>query len=178
MKRLLFPIAAFFFLSSCKQEIDSLPEATQTGANTFGAKINGENWGPLKANVLPTAPVLEARFGSDSSVFINARNFSRTPIETEMEIYITGIKGPGTYPLKKNTETFPYQSASYAYYVKRNINVEDEWITGTAAGGQVVITKFDVANAIVSGTFQFTANARGGSSPINVTEGRFDVKVQ
>lgn len=178
MKRFLFLVVTFFFLYSCKKTIDSLPEATQTGANTFGAKINGENWGPLKAAVIPTAPILEAHFGSDTSVFINARDFSGSPSETEMEIFITGIKGPGTYALNKNTETFPYQSASYAYYVKRNINVEDEWITSTAAGGQVVITKFDVANKIVSGTFQFTANSLHGNSPINVTEGRFDVKLQ
>lgn len=179
MKKIFFlTLVVLFLFSSCKKEVSDLPVATQTGANTFGAKLNGETWVPLKASVLPTAPILEARFAADSSVFINARNFSRTPIETEMEIYIANITGPGTYKLNQNTSAFPYQSASYAYYVKRNLNVEDEWITSSSATGEIVITRFDVANSIVSGTFQFTAAARFGSSPITVTDGRFDVKVQ
>lgn len=94
--------AALLLLNSCKKEIDNLPEATQTGANTFGAKIGGENWGPLGGSFL-TAPVLEARFGADSSVFINVRNFSRTPTETEMELHLQKVTGPGTYPLNQAT---------------------------------------------------------------------------
>jgi hypothetical protein len=179
MKQIFLLFLAFTtFFSSCKKEIKNLPEETQSGAGTFGAKVNGENWGPLKAGILPTAPILEAHFGGNHSVFINARNFSRTPIETEMEIYLHDIKGPGTYLLNQNTTVFPTQSASYAYYLKRNINLEDEWITSSAATGQVVVTKFDIPNRVISGTFQFTAAARYGSAPINVTEGRFDVKVQ
>jgi hypothetical protein len=179
MKKQLFLFAVLFAaFSSCKKEIKSLPEETQTGAGTFGAKINGENWGPLKAGILPTAPLLEARFSGDNSIFINARNFSRTPIETEMEIYLKDVTATGTYPLNQNTTKAPSQSASYAYYVKRNINIEDEWITGSAATGQVVVTKIDIPGRTISGTFQFTANARYGSAPITVTDGRFDMKIQ
>lgn len=178
MKRYFFPALLVLFFFSCKKDIETLPEATQTGANTFGAKINGENWGPLKGGIVPTAPILEARFGNSTSIFINARNFSRTPRETEMEIYVAGITGPGTYAFNQNTAAFPNHTASYAYYVKRNLTLEDEWITSTAATGQITITRFDVAGRVVSGTFQFTANAQFGSSPINVTDGRFDVTIQ
>lgn len=176
----LFLLSAVAVLSfaSCKKEIKSLPDETQTGSNTFGAKINGENWGPLGAGILPTASTLEARFSADSSIFINARNFSRTPIETEMEIYLKHVSGSGTYQLNQNTEIYPGQSASYAYYVKRNVNITDEWITSSSATGQVQITKIDWENRIISGNFQFTANARYGSAPITVTEGRFDVRIQ
>ena len=62
--------------------------------------------------------------------------------------------------------------------MKRNVNVEDEWITGSAATGQVIVTNYDPVAKVISGTFQFTANASFGSAPINVTEGRFDVKIQ
>lgn len=164
--------------NSCKKEIKSLPDATQTGANTFGAKINGENWGPLGAGIVPTAPTLEARFSADSSVFINVRNFSRSPVETEMEIYLQHLSVPGTYSINRNTEVYPGHTASYAYYVKRNISVTDEWITSSSATGQIQVTKMDWANRIISGTFQFIANAKYGSAAITVTEGRFDVKIQ
>ena len=179
MKRIiLLAMVALTGFASCKKEIKNLPDETQTGANSFGAKVNGENWGPLKAGILPTAPILEARFGAENSVFINARNFSRTPVETEMEIYLKGVTAPGTYPLNQTTSAYPNQTASYAYFLKRNLNLEDEWITGSAATGEVVVTKIDLANRIIAGTFQFTANARYGSAPITVTEGRFDVKIQ
>lgn len=179
MKKFVFVAAiALAAFSSCKKEIRNLPELTQSGAGTFGAKVNGDNWGPLKAGILPTAPILEARFGADNSVFINARNFSRTPIETEMEIYLKNIKGTGTYELNQNTGAYPSNSASYAYFLKRNVHLEDEWITSSAATGQVVVIRYDASSRIISGTFQFTANARYGSAPLTVTEGRFDVKLQ
>lgn len=179
MKNLVvLAIVALAGFSSCKKNIKNLPDETQTGTNTFGAKVNGENWGPLKAGILPTAAILEASFAGNNSIKITARNFSRTPIETEMEIFLKDITEPGVYPLNQTTEAFPNQTASYAYYVKRNLNIEDEWITGSSAGGQVVVTKYDLPNRILSGTFQFTANAKFGSAPITVTEGRFDVKVQ
>ena len=179
MKKLLLLAAVIgAAFSSGKKEIKTLPEETQTGANTFGAKVNGENWGPLKAGILPTAPLLEARFSANNSIVITARNFSRTPVETEMEIYLQNVTGPGTYPLNATTARYPSQTASYAYFEKRNVNLEDFWITGSEATGEVVVTKLDVANRILSGRFQFTANAKYGSSPVVVTEGRFDVKVQ
>lgn len=156
----------------------SLPDATQTGANTFGALVNGENWGPLKAGIMPTLPILEARFSADSSVFINARNFSRTPTETEMEIYIKNLRGPGTYQLNQATDAYPGHSASYAFFVKRKVTVEDEWMTGATATGQVQVTKIDWEARIISGTFSFTGNPRYGTELLTVTEGRFDVRVQ
>jgi hypothetical protein len=178
VKKLFVLAAVVLVLFACKKEITSLPDATQTGAGTFGANVNGENWGPLKAGIVPTAPLLEARFAAGNAVVINARNFSRTPVETEMEIYLKGVTGPGTYLLNQTTNAYPNQSASYAYYVKRNLNIEDEWITSAAATGEVVITTFDTASRILSGTFRFTANAKYGSAPITVTGGRFDVKVE
>ncbi len=178
MKNILITSLLLVAITSCKKEIKSLPEPTQTGANTFGAKVDGENWGPLKAGIVPTAAILEARYSADSSVFINARNFSRSPIETEMEIYLKNVISPGVYPLVVATEAYPSHSGSYGYYVKRNISVIDEWITGPQANGEVVITKIDRTANIISGTFRFTANARYGSAVITVTDGRFDVKIQ
>ncbi|HYO20829.1 MAG TPA: DUF6252 family protein [Flavisolibacter sp.] len=169
---------AMIGIAGCKKEIKSLPEPTQTGANTFGAIVGGENWGPLKAGALPTLPVLEARFSADSSVFINARNFSRTPTETEMEIYLKNLRGPGVYPLNQLTGAYPGHSASYAYFLRRKITVEGEWITGPDATGQVQVTKIDWDARVISGTFSFTANATNGSGSLTVTDGRFDVKIQ
>ena len=46
MKKALSIISLLFILASCKKDVDELPPATQTGAHTFGAKVNGEFWVP------------------------------------------------------------------------------------------------------------------------------------
>lgn len=175
MKNIVIFLSVLVLFCSCKKTIDELPDATQTGANTFGVKINGSNWGPLGGSFL-TAPTLEAHAGTDSSIFINARNFSREPTETEMEIYLRHVTAPGTYALNQNTEVYPSQSASYGYYVKREVSVQDEWMTNATTTGSVQVSKIDWTAHIISGTFSFQAAARYGSAPIEVTEGRFDVK--
>ncbi|MER3464613.1 MAG: hypothetical protein C4329_09650 [Chitinophagaceae bacterium] len=81
--------------------------------------------------------------------------------------------------MNNNTAIYPNQSASYGYFVKRRFNPINEWITTSQSTGQVTITKYDVANHIVAGTFSFMAKEMTNSAdPLNVTEGRFDVQLQ
>jgi hypothetical protein len=178
MKNIFFFALTLFLFTSCKKDIDALPEATQTGANTFGAKLNGEFWGPQKG-IINNVPIVEARYTGTGGVFINARNFKSSPTETEFEIYIASISAPATFLLNQNTDIYPNQNASYGYYIKRKIIPEGEWITSSLHTGSVTITRYDTANKIISGTFEFTAGSIDNSADaITVTEGRFDVKVQ
>jgi hypothetical protein len=179
MKNFIYTILGFglIILLSCKKNITELPPETQTGANTFGAKVDGKLWGPAGMAVVATAPTLEARY-ANGNVFINARNYSSSPTETEFEIYIANINGPGVYSLNTDTPKYPNQTGSYGFYIKRTFMPENEWITSSQHGGAVTITKIDTANRIVSGTFQFDAlNITGAPVIIHVTEGRFDVKL-
>lgn len=179
MKKILAVALAFSALVSCKKEITELPPATQTGANTFGATVAGELWTPQGFGVAATAPILEARFGGPTSVFINARNFGSSPTETEFEIYLKNIVAPGTYLLNQNTGKYPDQTASYGYYIKRRFNPLNEYITSASHTGKVEVTRYDVANKIISGTFEFTAaDQDDASQTVTVTEGRFDVTIQ
>lgn len=178
MKSFLVLFVLILLFAACTKTVEQLPEPTQTGANTFGAKVNGENWGPLKAGVLPASNLLEARYSGNNSIVINARNFSRAPIETEMEIYIQNVTAPGVFLLNQDTERYPYQSANYALYEKRNITIEDEWKTSSTATGQVTVTRIDTINHIVAGTFSFNTQPRYGGTPVTVTDGRFDIRIQ
>ncbi len=179
MKRIHLIIALSFMLfgSACKKSVtdDDLPPATQTGANTFGAKVNGQAWIPQRFGAVPASNILEARFvGND--LIINARNFANSPNETEFEIRVIGATGPGNYSFNTNV-THPSFASSYAYYVKRNINPQNEWITSATSTGTVNITRLDPSARIVSGTFSFNAlNIYNAPEPLSVTEGRFDVK--
>lgn len=173
----LIIISAVLF--SCKKEVTELPPATQTGANTFGCKIDGKLWVPAGFGIVPTAAQLEARIAGPD-LLINARNFSSSPTESEFEIFVKDITvhGVGNYTL--NTSAFhPDYTNSYAYYVHRRVTPDNEWITTSTYNGTVTITKIDSVNHFVSGTFEFQAiNLYNAPQPVNVTEGRFDVKIQ
>ena len=176
MKNILPVIFAFILLVGCKKDVESLPDPTQTGANTFGAKVDGAFWVPQRFTSVGSSTILEARMTGTGTLIINARNFSSSPTETEFEILIRNMTGPGTYPLDQLTAKQPGESASYGYYIQRKFMPEHEWITNAAHTGSVTITKYDPANRIVSGTFAFNAATTDGSAnPISVTEGRFDI---
>ena len=150
--------------------------ATQTGANTFGCIIDSKFWVPVGFGLIPTAPILEARFLADD-LKINARNFSSSPKEMEFELFIKGVTVPGTYLLNTNV-SYPNADASYGYYVHRKFTPDNEWITSAQYTGSVIITKIDTINHFVSGTFEFQAiNIYNAPQPINITEGRFDIKL-
>ena len=179
MKNLFLALIALVVFSGCKKDVDELPPATDTGANTFGAKIDGELWVPQKFGIAITAPILEARHGGNNSIFINARNFSSSPTETEFEIHIKDITGPGTFQLNQTTNKYPYEGASYGYFIKRKFMPINDWITSNQFTGSVVVSKFDKTNNIISGTFSFTAGSTDNTTgPMTVTDGRFDVKIQ
>jgi hypothetical protein len=174
---------AFYFviasvaLLSCNKEVTELPPSTQTGANTFGCKVDGKFWVPAGFGIMPTAATVEVRFlGTD--ILINARNFSSSPTETEFELRIKNVTGPGVYSLNTTT-TYPNNAVSYGYYVHRKITPDNEWMTSAEYPGTVTITKIDTVNLIVSGTFEFQAiNLYNNPQPMSVTEGRFDVKME
>ena len=176
MKKILIGCFSIALLASCKKEITELPPATQTGANTFGAKVNGVLWAPQGFGSLPANDILEARMAGHD-ITINARNFSSSPNETEFQLTIFNVTAPGIY-LFNTDVTHPNGAASYGYYVKRNITPQNEWLTSSTYTGTVNITRIDEVNMIVSGTFQFDAGSIYNSDVLHVTEGRFDVKIQ
>lgn len=178
MKNLILLCLSALTFASCNKEITSLPELTESGINSFGAKIDGNLWGPAQGIAFNSTTV-KARFSADTSVFINAYNFASSPTETEMEIFIKNLRGPGTYYLNENTMYYPHHTASYARFEKRKFQPVNQWMTSGQLGGWVNITKFDIPNRIISGTFEFKAQSLDSSvAPITVSEGRFDVKIQ
>ncbi len=175
MKKLLIIALPLLLFVSCKKKIDELPPATQTGANTFGAKVNGNFWIPQGFGPIPASNLLEAiRLGPN--FYIRARNFSSSPNETEFEIFLKDVTGVGTYQLN-TTMTAPSTGASYGFYLKRNFTPTNEWLTSATYSGTVNISLLDTANNILAGTFQFTAaDIYGSDPPVTITEGRFDVR--
>jgi hypothetical protein len=178
MKHIFIFLMTLLSFSACKKEVKELPPATDSGTNTFGAKVDGRLWAPKSFGIVPTAPILEARYEDGRTVVINARNFANEPTETEFEIYLYHVTAPGTYLLNSTTAIYPNQHANYAYYVERKITPVNEWVTTAEYTGSVTITKADTVNRIIAGTFAFNAiNSYGTPKPLSVTEGRFDIKL-
>lgn len=180
MKSAFIFLTSLLFFSACKKSVNELPEATQSGSNTFGLKLNGKLWVPQKFAGI-NAPVLKAQlYGANSTdLLITAQNFASEPLESQFNLYIKNITGPGIYPLHQNTDIYLNAAANYAYYVRRKINPLNEWITNAQDTGIVTITKWDLTNNIVSGTFEFKAASMDNSEEaILVTDGRFDIKLQ
>src|SRR5689334_21738403 len=101
MKRILIVLLPLMALISCKKDVDELPPATQSGANTFGAKVNGNLWAPQGFGPVPANDILETHiFGN--IVVIDARNFASSPNETEFHMTIFDVTGPGTYVFNTN----------------------------------------------------------------------------
>jgi hypothetical protein len=181
MKSLGNPIVMLMFVAglfSCSKEVSELPAPTETGANTFGAMVEGSFFVPQSFGPIPGSSILEAHYAPGRDLYINARNFAASPNEKEFELFIKNVTTPGTYQLNGNAAKNS-TVASYGYYVKRNLTPQNEWITTPNYTGSVTFTRVDTINKIVSGTFQFSAiNLYNAPQPLTVTEGRFDIKVQ
>lgn len=172
MKNTLFNIstliiASILFLgSSCKEE-EVLPPATEEGLNTFGCLVNGELWKP-EGRVGQT-PRLDASYDPtyDNGTFDIAAYRIRSDDDRQyMYIYTTNMDKIGSYRLNAlDTGAATYSNPLCSY--DRDPSIYRDGILN--------ITKFDLQNQVVSGTFEFVL-AMPGCDTLKVTNGRFDMK--
>ncbi len=154
MKKIIFlSLAAFLFIAcGCtKDKLDELPPATQTGANTFGCKINGVVYrcsGYWSPNMIMMSEGLEVKY--ENGVMNIVAHFVK-PEERIFNLYFAYDGGVGEY---------------------RNI----KWVV-PGSNSYISINKFE--NGIMSGTFNIVINASedNNSEDTNYyTDGRFDIQ--
>ncbi|SDH78917.1 hypothetical protein [Winogradskyella thalassocola] len=160
MKKLILLILILSLLSttSCNNDddngsndpIDQLPDATQTGENTFGCLVNGESFVVTNSNdQVAIYQQGQLQFGGGGiSMIINE------PFSTNVEAVIVGR---ARYIVDPN----PQVGCHYEF--------EDSY------EGFVIFTKIDQINYIVSGTFEFST-INDDCENINITNGRFDLQ--
>lgn len=171
MKNLLFlALLSIGLFTSCKdddQDPNTLPAATQSGANTGGALVNGEIWVAKIENpdLMPGGNNTQYQaVNGEYNMEIVLRNVSDSSgniisikINSNEDLSITD------YELNDSDFNRGYYRKSVSYY------------TDSENTGILTITKFDKANKIISGTFSFKAKNQNGTV-VNITEGRFDKK--
>tara|TARA_R110002073_G_scaffold161723_3_gene317375 strand:+ start:24165 stop:24704 length:540 start_codon:yes stop_codon:yes gene_type:complete len=173
----LFLFCTLLISASCKNDddtptnpIDQLPPATQTGANTAGALVNGEAFLPNNGSLIPL--VLNYIDGEDFTLGItNKVNNLRKAIV--ISIYNTPLQVNQTYQL--NTE-FGANSKTGEYFINTAPPpLPNYYSTTPVIIGELTITNHDFNNAILSGTFWFDAINSVGEI-VEIREGRFDME--
>ncbi|MBK0383655.1 hypothetical protein I5M32_11865 [Pedobacter sp. SD-b] len=171
-KSIFFLLILSFLLTTgmkCKKENnldpDGLPKATQTGANVFACKVNGENW--IAEN---DSYHLSAVFKHDT---LNLKGALKSKFEDfYIKIFNTEIKEGVKYHLDDSQN-------SYAYYLTNQNCFSD--VSGYGVGsaksldGQVIFTKVDNIKKILSGTFWFNIPT-DKCGELKITNGRFDIR--
>jgi len=172
-KTFLILLCSFLFLNnSCKKNgVNSLPPATQVGANTFGCLVGGKAWVPTGNGV--GTPAIAGGITKDPQDRFEL--YIRTYKQNEkMVIYIKPPISIGNNYIDRTTIVFP--SAVYPEsYCLYNNSVSD-FITNNIYTGVVNISRFDTIQKIVSGTFSFKAVNQAANESIIVESGRFDIK--
>ena len=160
-----FVLVAIFFSFKCRKNdvLPQLPAETQTGANTFGCKINGEIFTPKASGNCYNYIV--QYYKSDSTLSIGiyntcAKNF-QINIKRVFELRGYLIGNPIINSFRYRTT----QSSCSLYDFSNSTQT-----------GNVAITRFDLTNKIISGRFFGTLKI-SGCPDINLTEGRFDFKM-
>ncbi len=158
---------------SCKkddevpQPIDDLPPATQVGAVMLACTVNGVPY-ICKGYEQVTAYyqwvnggygfVVTGRKETDSLMKISMGNMENAPIE-EGKTYILNGDIPGYFG---------------GAGLLNGFNNFESVVTNNNYTGEMTITKFDLENEIVSGTFWFDIENPWTGEKIEVREGRFD----
>jgi hypothetical protein len=170
MKKVL--IALYILaLSGCSKEeapkspVDSLPPITQTGENTFACLINGK---PFFSSKERRASYTVANGAYTFGVYGSRRD--------EIGLRTVSIQGIDVDPLKEGTYALKSEISgnfSGLYGIDGGLTLD----TGTTDEnpGLLTITRFDLEEFIVSGTFEFSVKDDEGNT-LNFTDGRFDLK--
>lgn len=174
----LLTFSTFIILtaSHCKKNkpenpVDQLPSETQTGANTYGCLVDGKIFLP-KGDPL-AGPIKKAAYqfvNGKYSLLISGKSSSSG---TVLGI---GIQGDSISMAVGDYELVEYNkngklSGSFAEFASGNIN---DFYTNNINRGQLIVTKFDTVNQIISGTFWFDAINSTGHI-VQIREGRFDL---
>ncbi len=166
---------------------DSLPAATQTGANTFGCKLNGIVFVPNKA----TGSTVVERPLKVFGFYDNTVNWSRritawrgedvkNMLYIDVYIYKIHEKGINSYSLDKAPE---YDDAPpfYSYIKCRAVSPttkQYKYYGSYENSGNIDITYLSDDKFIMSGKFTGKLREINGTEEVEVTEGRFDINLK
>jgi hypothetical protein len=173
MKKLLLLISLSIILSCCnndddkpKTELEKLPLATQTGANTFGCLLDGKAFLPGSGSNPLDCVYQYVDGGYYLALQANKRDELNNRISIALGSINFQIQQGFTYNLLANSEGNVTGIYSYA---------GNNTYTSSTHFGELYITKLDEINHIVSGTFWYNIIDFQGNLH-QIRDGRFDMQ--
>jgi hypothetical protein len=166
MSKSFFITNLFFlliFTCSCEKDKEQIimPDETSVGAHTFGCYVDNDLFiHPEKKTV--------GYFGFPSLIAHYYVEDNRLTI-TVFDFYDRSIVIADSI-----AEVGKTNSIMSATYTDENNNM---FTTNDDLFAEIHLTKLDTINLIVSGTFSFKAKHDKSNSIVNVTNGRFDIKL-
>ena len=176
---LLVVLASTLLAASCKKtetqltELQKLPPATQTGANTFGCIVNGKAWVAQRndCNIF-CDPSFKVVYDP-----INGGNLSIEAIFIDLspgrdQGILIGLDSTNF----KRQFGYAPNSQSIGFTFINSLNFTRSWDSLVACTGSINLTTYDLQNRIVAGLFEFTLT-KPNTEAIVVTSGRFDKRL-
>ncbi len=164
-----------FLLTSCKKEEDNPVDGgdTNIGLGSMTAKVDGQNWSATKIPGSPYDAAYAFYESNGSYLQITGREISGTTAST-IQITMYNLTSTGDYQIGNANMSGFSGIAAIGYS-------DGKGYATTGQGdfkGTVKITKLDVANKNIAGTFSFNAQGISGGATGSkvVTEGVFNVK--
>lgn len=178
MKKSIILISIFFAvlaMSSCKKKKitseTSLPPISQEGKNTFGFMLGNEVWVP--GNFISLGyPSLSASYTTVYGINMVCRRISPIASTSRDDLYFKFL----TPNLSVGTYNLDHSNSEIILSVLQRDGSNKEFLLHN--NGQLTISRFDLANNIVSGTFSFEAKEETKGEIVKVTQGRFDVQLK
>ncbi|WHF50802.1 hypothetical protein QGN23_10200 [Chryseobacterium gotjawalense] len=184
MKTLLFlALACIGLFSSCKDrdaDPNTLPEATQSGKNTFGVKINGKAYTP-KSSKNDLSNIGYPTYNGVWDDFSYDENKTFSPLVSLDNVNLTRIilrindpKGITSkeYMLNGQDQNNPQGRITIGYLIYETTTLKKQY-NAIPNSGSIIITKND--NNVISGVFSGKLqNVSDANDKLEITEGRFD----
>ena len=175
IKKILLLITITLSLSCCNNDddnnADTLPPATQTGANTVGCLVNGEMFLPKAGGINPAVVVNYEFINGEFFFCLSFRDQRGTGVKTVgVGTQRVNLEANETYILDKNEfDNGDFTGGGGAY----SLSSSDIYVKTSIITGELTITRVDTSNSIISGTFWFDAINENGEI-VEIREGRFD----
>lgn len=177
MKKTLLFLLIVLTLSCCNKDDDSnvnieqLPPETQIGANTVGCLVNGQVFLPHDEGLNNGVNCFYQFIDGEFYFNITCADFRGiTPVGVTVQTRRVNLQEGQTYTLNKNINDNGDFSGGGGNY---DIGASNRYFTNNLKTGELKITRVDLSNSIISGTFWFNAINSDGAI-IEVRQGRFD----